>query len=412
MTVMAEPLRTEAPQWYPAWSREDGESGVGALFSATFGTTASTIRSVPGRVTIIGDHTDYAAGLCLATVVAQRTYVAARPRDDGRFRVISAQAGQVDGPSGVWEGNVADLDTAPGDGWVRHVTGVLWELIERGFQPRGIDIAIDSCVPIGAALGSSSALQCAVALVANDCWSLLLDSPRGRFELAEAAIDAEAQFVGVPTGGLDQHCDLQCLPGEAVLLDFATSPPTVTHQPLYFPGYGLSLLVIDTRTSNECRTDEYVKRRRSSELAAQALGAANLREVFESPHWLRRVNRLTDPVLRARARHVVTELHRVLLVTAELNGTAPAHERFVDVGRALFRSHASLDTDYGVSTEALNLAVETAFNAGALGARMEGAGFGGSAIALVRTSQADATARAIDEAFVARGLTRPVFLTV
>jgi len=241
--------------------------------------------------------------------------VAAKVRDDARVRVVSAQIGVLDGPNGMWEGDLADLSTASGMGWVSHVTGVLWNLAERGFESRGMDIAIDSCVPAGAGMGSSAALQCAVALAVSDCWELLLDSPEGRVELAEAAIGAETRHVGVPTGGLDQHCIMQCAPGEAALLDFATQPPAFTHQPLYFPNYGRCLLVIDTGTPHDLRSSEYAQRRQSCEQAAEALGAANLREVFENPYGLRQVNQLAgaprgDRTASCPASHCRTQWNR------------------------------------------------------------------------------------------------------
>jgi galactokinase len=397
-------------RWLAAWTESEGEDRARGLFRETFGEDPVAITSSPGRITLIGDHTDYSGGLSLPTVLPHRAYVAARARDDELIRVTSAQAAIVDGPDGVWEADLRGLATESGMGWVRHVAGVLWALAERGFPARGMDIAIDSCVPIGAGLGSSAAVQCAVALATNQCWGLALDTPEGRVELAEAAVDAEARFVGVPTGGLDQHAVLRCEPDEALLLDFASRPPAAIRQPLYYPEYGLCLLVIDTRTPHDLRDGQYAQRQQSCEAAAEALGERNLREVFESQYWLRRVNRLADPLLRSRARHVVTEMHRVRLVASELSGTAPAHERFIDLGKALYRSHASLDIDFEVSTDALNLAVDSAFRAGALGARLVGAGFGGAAIALVRKAQLETTVRIIDEAFIASGMRRPSFL--
>ncbi|WP_062213179.1 galactokinase [Demequina oxidasica] len=409
---MAQNPEDLAPLWRIPWTTEHGEARARELFHHTFGAAPTTFQSAPGRVTLIGDHTDYAGGLCLTTVLDHQTFVAARARDDARVRVVSAQGGLVEGPDHVWEGDLTALTHANGLGWARHVVGVLWALMERGFASRGMDIAIDSCVPIGAGLGSSASLQCAVALAVNDCWELLLDSPEGRSELAEAAIDAETRFVQVPTGGLDHYSIMQCERGQAVLLDFATRPPVLTQLPLYFPEYGLCLLVIDTSERRDLRDAHYAKRRASCEAAARQLGAPSLRDVFESPQWLRRVNQLRDPVVRARARHVVTELHRVRLITDELAGTGPAHERFVNAGKAMYRSHASLDVDFKVSTDALNLAVDSAFRVGALGARLVGAGFGGSAIALVRRTQVETTARLINAAFADRTLARPAFLTV
>lgn len=412
MANMTQLVPTDEVQWHEPWPLKAGQLRARTVFHNTFHADPTLVVSSPGRVTILGDHTDYSAGLSLPAVLQHRVFVAARPRDDSLVRVFSAQASAVDGPDGLWEGDLESLATVAGVGWVRHVAGVLWALAERGFPAQGMDIAIDSCVPIGAGLGSSGALQCAVALAANGCWDLALDTPDGRVELAEAALDAETGYVGVPTGGLDQHAIMRCEPGQALLLDFAQQPPAATPLPLSFPDYGLCLLVIDTHESHSLNDGQYAGRRLSCELAAKELGVATLREVFDSPQWLRRVNHLADPLLQARARHVVTELHRVRLVAGELSGTAPAHERFVEIGGAMYRSHASLEVDFDVSTVALNLVVDTAFNAGALGARLVGAGFGGAAIALIRKTDANETARAIDEALTSRGLVRPSFLTI
>lgn len=399
-------------QWCEPWALEQGEARVRSLFASTFSADPDCVESSPGLVTLVGEHTDYSGGLSLSTITPHRAYVAASVRSDRRIRIVSAQAHEVDGPKELWEGDLTAIDSTPHTGWVRYVTGVLWALGEHGYPTSGIDIAIDSCVPMGAGLGSSAALQCAVALAADSCLGLALNTSEGRIELAEIALDAEARYVGVPGGGLGHHTSLRCATGEGLLLDFQTQPVHTTHLTLQFPNYGLCQLVIDTHTPHGPQDVSLAEHRQGCERAAAALGAANLREVANAPDWFRRVNHLEDPLLRAYARHVVTEIHRVRLVLAELAGTNPAHERFVDIGKALYRSHFSLDTDFGVSTEALNLAVNTAFSAGALGARLVGAGLGGSAIAMVRKDQADATAQLIDQAFVQHGLTRPTFFVV
>ena len=276
----------------------------------------------------------------------------------------------------------------------------------------GLDIAIDTCVPIAAGLGSSAALECAVALVANELWGLELASGKGFFELADACVEGERRIVGVPAGALDPYAVLLTEPGKALMLDFASQPVSGRPQPLYFPEYGLSLLIIDTGTTHAHTDGRYAARVRECQAACEALGVATLREVADEPHALRRVEAIADEVVRRRARHVITEIERARLVAAELSGTAPAHERFVTIGKALYRSHASLEVDFEVSGPELNAAVDAAFRAGALGARLVGGGFGGAALALVRRAQAERTAMLISESMVAAGYAEPTFLMV
>lgn len=405
------PVSTGGPQWLEPWPPAEGAARARDLFEEAFAPSPDTAHSSPGHITLMGDHTDYSGGTSLATIVAHRAYVAASARSDGVVRVVSGQAGEVDGPDGMWESTITALATSTQLGWVRYVAGVLWALAERGFPVAGIDIAIQSCVPIGAGLDSSAAMQCAVALAANDCWGLSLDTADGRAQLAEIALEAEAQYVGVPSGGLGPHTILQCGEDESVHLDFATHPPGVRRRPLYHREYGMSLLIVDTRNPHNSRDGQLAQRRQTCERAAAELGVANLRAVADRPDCEERVSQLADPVLRARARHVVTEIQRVELMAGELSSTAPAQERITAIGKAMYRSHASLDQDFEVSTAALNLVVDTARIAGASGARLMGAGLGGAALVLVRRDQVDATAQAIDSAFIAAGLTRPLFFT-
>lgn len=399
------------PQWLEPWLPAEGAARARDLFVETFAASPDAERSSPGHVTLMGDHTDYSGGTSLATIAAHRAYVAASARDDGAVRVVSGQAGDVGGAEEMWESTITALATTTQLGWFSYVGGVLWAFAEHGYPVTGMDIAIQSCVPIGAGLDSSAALQCAVALAVNDCWGLSLDTANGRTQLAEIVLMAETQYVGVPSGGLGPHTILQCGENEGLHLDFATQPPLVRHRPLYHREYGLCLLAVDTRDPHSSRDGQLAEQRQTCERAAAELGVANLRELVDRQHWEREVNQLADPVLRARASHVVTEMQRVELVTAELSGTAPAQERFATIGEAMYRSHASLDQDFQVSTRELNLVVDTARIAGALGARLMGAGLGGAALVLVRRDQVDTTAQAIDSAFIAAGLTRPLFFT-
>ncbi|WP_159450149.1 galactokinase family protein [Demequina sp. NBRC 110056] len=403
---------TGDPAWIEPWTRGQGETRTLAFFERAWGGAADGVWSAPGRLTIIGEHTDYSGGLSLPTVTAHRTYVAARRREDSSVRIASEGAGDLAGPGETWEGRLSDIAPSSVGGWPAYVTGVLWALRERGYDGPGVDLAITSCLPADAGLGSSGAVECATALAVNALWRLALDSDDAHAELAEACIDGEEAIAQAPTGGLDQHTQLRCREGEALELDFSERPPIATHRPLYFPDYGLCLLITDVRSRGRQRTAGYVERRDQCAAAAAALGVERLRDLV-GVHGARfRIEGLPDPVLRARARHVVTEVERVIDVSAQLAGTGPAHERFVDIGKQLFRSHASLEVDFEASTPELNLAVDTAFRSGALGARMVGAGFGGSTLALVRRADADAVASDIDRAFTASGRERPRFLVV
>jgi galactokinase len=286
----------------------------------------------------------------------------------------------------------------------------VWALRERGYDGPGLNLAIVSCVPLGAGLASSAALTCSTARAVNGSWRLALDSPDQRAELAEAAIEAENRIALTPTGGMDHYTALYCREGSAVEIDFSTSPPRLRDTPLYFPDYGLALLVVDTRKPHRLTDGRYAERFNECREAAKSLGVRTLREVADEPGGARRVEELTDEVLKKRARHVVTEIERVRLVAGELAGTEPAHERFIEIGRQIYRSHTSLAVDFEVSTPELDLAVNAAWTSGALGARLVGGGFGGSAIALVRRTQMDASARIIARSFAEAGMDQPRFL--
>jgi len=401
---------TADTQWMTAWSREEGARRARERLLSTFGVVAKGTWSAPGRVNLVGEYTDISKGLCLSTVIPHRTYVAVARRDDSTVRITTDLFHEANDAHSVWEGNLETLeDLRDNDAWMSYPAGVLWSLQEHGYAGTGMDIAISSCVPISAGLSSSTSLTAATALAVNAVWGLALPTDVDATELAEVCMDAENDLVGGATAGAAQHTILRCAPGEAIHLDFSSRPPLAQLCPLTLAEYGLGLLIVDTGVRSTRQVAMVRERMADAAAAAQALGVSELRELHRQPNGLARIKAMSDPVLRKRARHIFTENERVDQVRDELTGTAPAHERFVSVGKAMYRSHASLEVDLEVSCAEVNLAVDTAFRVGALGARLVGAGGGGSAIALIRRSQSAGAAKLIDQAFQEEGLARPRF---
>jgi galactokinase len=293
-------------------------------------------------------------------------------------------------------------------GWPAYAAGVAWALLQAGHAVGGFDAVVDSCVPYGAGLSSSAALECAVAVALDDAFELGLGADdAGRARLAAACIRAENEVAGAPTGGMDQSASLRARAGHALLLDCVDL--SIRHVPFDLAADGLALLVVDTRAEHRLTDGQYAERRAACEAAAAQLGVGTLREV--DPAVLEdALGRLTDSavpadVARRRVRHVVTEIARVTeLVT--LLGTGRAR----DAGPVLDASHASLRDDYEVSCPELDLVVDAARAAGALGARMTGGGFGGSAIALVEAAAVESVAATVAGAFAAQQLRSPMFL--
>ncbi|MBV9650962.1 MAG: galactokinase [Pseudonocardiales bacterium] len=347
-----------------------------ATFRAAFHRDPHGVWAAPGRVNLIGEHVDYAGGLCLPLALPQRTVVAAATRDDGQLRLRSWQR-----DAAPWDGAVDTVGPGHPSGWAAYAAGVIWAL---GAPAGGLDLLVGESVPPGAGLASSAALECAVALAVDALYGLgLAATTNGRAQLAAACRRAENEIAGAPTGGMDQLASLCCTPGHALLLDCRDH--TMRQLPLNLRAAGLNLLVVDTGAPHRHMDGEYAERRRSAELAAAALGVPSLREA--SSH---RIGELTDPVLRRRARHVVSEITRVQEVVALLDAG-----RVGDIGPLLNASHASLRDDLDVSSPELDDVVDTACAAGALGARMTGGGFGGSALILVEQHTAATVASAV-----------------
>lgn len=393
--------------WVEAWPGAEGAQRARSLFAASFDTDPDGTWSAPGRVNLIGEHTDYNGGLCLPIALPHRTYVAVRRRDDDLVRLVSAQdAGRLR--------EVRLADVAPGavDGWPSYVAGVAWALREAGHAVGGFDVAVDSCVPFGAGLSSSAALESAVAVALDATHGLGLAGPAGepddagRARLAAACVRAENEIAGAPTGGMDQATSLRARDGHALLLDCLDG--SVRHVPFDLAADGLALLVVDTRAAHALVDGQYAARRAACEAAAARLGLGTLREI--APEALDDALASLDDgsdegtVQVRRVRHVVREIARVQDFVALLDA-----DRLRDVGPLMDASHASLRDDYEVSCRELDVAVEAARAAGALGARMTGGGFGGSAIALVEADAVPTVATAVDAAFAAEGLRAPAF---
>ncbi len=340
--------------------------------------------AAPGRVNLIGEHVDYAGGLCLPFALGMRTVVEAAPLADGRVRARSTAE------EGGFDGTLDEVGPGSPPGWAGYAVGVLWALRDAGHPVGGLDLLVTDTVPLGAGLSSSAAREAAVALAAQDLYGL--DLPRT--ELAAACVRAENEIVGAMTGGMDQAAALLARAGHALLLD--TRDGSTRHVPFAPGADGLAVLVIDTKVRHQLADGQYGARRAAVEKAAAALGMPTLRDAT-----LDDVARL-DEDLRPRARHIVTEIARVRDVVALLDDG-----RLAEIGPLLDASHTSLARDYEVSCAELDLAVETARLAGALGARMTGGGFGGSAIALVPLDRVDAVTTGVRDAFARAGLTAP-----
>jgi galactokinase len=346
------------------------------------------VASAPGRVNLIGEHTDYNGGLCLPVALPQRTTVSLVARTDHALSLSSAQE------DAVWEGSVEDRP----DGWASYVAGVVAVLRDDGYDVPGFDAAVDSDVPVGAGLSSSAALECSVATALAGLLELDLADRAQRRRLAQACIRAENEYVGAPTGGMDQTIAMLAEPGHALLLDFSDGSAIPVELPL--EAAGLVLLVMDTRVSHVLTDGSYGDRRSECSAAAEALGRSSLRDVP-----LDAVEGLPDAVLRRRARHVVTENMRVMSSVGAIG------DRDWDaLAELLNASHTSMRDDFEISCTELDLAVETARTAGALGARMTGGGFGGSAVALVAESAVPAVRTAVTAAFARGGHAEPAYL--
>ncbi|MFE9688938.1 galactokinase [Micromonospora sp. NPDC005806] len=364
-------------------------------FRQRYGAEPAGRWAAPGRVNLIGEHTDYNDGFVLPFALPLRTVVAAAAWDDERWTVWSELD---DDPV---EFGPAEADE-PGRviGWAAYVAGVVWALRAAGWAVPGARLAIASDVPVGSGLSSSAAIEAAVLAALVELGGLDLAAER-RPRLAQRA---ENDYVGAPTGIMDQSAVIRGRPGHALFLDCRTEQ--VEHIPFDLDAAGLAMLVIDSRAPHRHADGEYAARRRSCEQAARTLGVPALRDV-DIADLDAALASLDDDETRRRVRHVVTEDQRVLdTVTLLRAGRIP------DVGPLLTASHASMRDDFEITVPEIDIAVEAALAAGAYGARMTGGGFGGCVLALVDASAADAVAAAVTVAYAERGFAAPGTVTV
>ena len=434
------------------------------LFVTTYGRAPDGLWSAPGRVNLIGEHTDYNNGLVLPFAIDARAQVAAARIDEPVLRIVSAQrrGAVIEAPI-----SVLSPGSAAAKGWPAYLFGPIWALAEAGIELPGGEVALDSQVPAGAGLSSSAAVECATALA----MSALAEVTLGRADLARLCQHAENAFVGVPSGLMDQMASATCRSSN--LLFFDVGAQTTEHIPFDPAAHGLRLLVIDTQAHHSLADGEYAKRRASCEQAAAILGLDSLRDIENADEALAilataaSVPRADRDVLVRRVRHILTENARVQQVVDRLRnggsgegsaGSGGSGEGSADsggsgvgsnarnvgsgvgsnarnagnvgnnarnvgnaggagsgvgsIGSILTASHLSMRDDYQISCAELDVAVDAALAGGALGARMTGGGFGGSAIALVPADSAQSITRDVQDAFAAAGFTAPVVRSV
>ena len=376
---------------------EDLREIVRQEYRDAYGDEPVGVWSSPGRANLIGEHTDYNDGFVLPFGIDRRTFAAVGVRGDDRIRVGSTFTDEIA------EISLGELTPDAVTGWAGYPLGVVWALGQLGHVDLaavpGVDIMLESDVPVGAGLSSSAAIEGAVAYALAELWQLDLD----RVELARVGRKAENDFVGAPTGIMDQMASLLGRDDAAVFIDCRTQEARAID--LGLAEHDLTILVIDTQVEHQHASGGYRERRASCEAGAAALGVGSLRDVTIDD--LERAREVLDDVTYRRVRHVVTENQRVLDTVAALASDGPRA-----IGGLLDASHASMRDDFEISVPELDLAVETAQTSGAIGARMTGGGFGGSAIALVPRELVSHVRAAVDGAFAEHGYGQPVTFTV
>jgi galactokinase len=364
-------------------------SALEVTFKELYGHPAQVFAEAPGRVNLIGEHIDYSEGFVLPFAIADRTYALIAPNNDGLVRIASQQR-----KNRIFTIDIKDVKPGSAGDWEKYVLGVVWTL---GITT-GVDILVDGHVPSGAGLSSSAALECSVAVGLNSLFQL----GKSLEDLARATQKAENDYVGMPCGIMDQSVSLMGRKGSALLLDCRDL--TTESVPFDVASADLELLIIDTQAHHALVDGGYAERRASCESVASKLGIPSMRhltmDLLDS-----RKSEVTE-IEYVRARHAVSEIQRVKDAVSALRASD-----FTTLGRLINESHFSLRDDYTVSCPELDVAVDASLSAGALGSRMVGGGFGGSAIALIKADQIEAVKEAIKKAYADNGFKAPRFFT-
>ena len=351
-----------------------------AAYAERFVEEPEVVVSAPGRVNLIGEHTDYNGGFVLPCAIDRRVAVALG-RTEGSGRLASADFPRV---KSLRDGS----DWEKSESWADYPRGVAWAMgVEQPFRAM---YAGD--VPRGAGLSSSAAIEAATALALNT----LLGLEWSRKDLAVACRKAENGFVGVQSGIMDQYASLLCEEGSALFIDCRSLDAKAV--PFDLEAAGLTLLVCDTNVHHAHTTSGYNDRKQTCEDAARTLGVEELRDATEDD-----LEKLDGEELK-RARHIVTENARVLEAADALRG-----EDYAELGRLMYDSHASMRDDFEISVPQIDTFVELAREAGAVGARLTGGGFGGCAIALVLMDEAKSLSDGVRRMFTERDFEEPAF---
>lgn len=363
-------------------------------FEARYGYAPTGVWSAPGRVNLIGEHTDYNLGFVLPFAINRRTYAAISLRQDQKVRVMSSFSDEQH------QIELADISKNAANDWAAYPFGVAWALAKLG-QTAGVgfDAYFESDVPVGSGLSSSAAIECSTSLALNELWQTNLSRP----ELARVGQLAENEIVGAPTGIMDQSASLLGERDHAVFLDCKSLEAQSIE--LGFDDEGLELLIIDTRVAHRLNDGGYATRRAACELGASQMGAASLREV--SVDQLDKAKEIMDDVTFRRVRHIVTENERVLETVEKLRTKGPK-----SIGALLNASHVSMRDDFEISIDELDTAVDVASRHGAVGARMTGGGFGGAAIALAPIAKVSEITLAVLAEFELLGYGKPNIFAV
>jgi galactokinase len=365
-----------------------------AGFERAFGYAPSGVWSAPGRVNLIGEHTDYNLGFVLPFAINKRTYAAVSLRSDSRVRVTSSFSDVAH------EIELSQIGHNPENGWAAYPFGVAWA-IQQLSQKTGIgfDAYFDSDVPVGSGLSSSAAIECSIGLALNELWAASLN----RQVLARAGQLAENEIVGAPTGIMDQSASLLGERDHAVFLDCKSLEAQSIE--LGFDAENLELMIIDTQVAHRLTDGGYATRRAACELGASIMNVSSLREL--NVEDLSRAQELMDDVTFRRVRHIVTENTRVLETVNKLKAEGPR-----SIGQLLNESHDSMRDDFEISIDELDTAVDIAVRHGAIGARMTGGGFGGAAIALAPIERVSEISLAVQAEFELLGYGKPNIFAV